>query len=109
MGQYDQGAPPQYPQSPPPIHHDAGPVPQNGYYNNPSGDPSYYNGTPNPYQQGGPGAYGPPQGQYGPPIVCWIGVLLLFGLFVLGGRDWMGRGRVVGRRLFCAWGLPEKQ
>ncbi|KAH9880966.1 hypothetical protein J1614_001459 [Plenodomus biglobosus] len=64
MGQYDQGAPPQYPQSPAPIHHDAGPAPQNGYYynNNGGGDPSYYNGSPNPYQQAGP-----PQGQYGAP------------------------------------------
>ncbi|RAR03521.1 hypothetical protein DDE83_008189 [Stemphylium lycopersici] len=67
---YDQGAPPQYPQAPPPIHHDAGPAPggmQPSYYNQGGGAPDYYGGSPNPYQQGQPGPYGPPPGQYGGP------------------------------------------
>jgi hypothetical protein len=63
----DQGAPPAYP---PPAHQDAGPAPggmQPSYYNQGGGQPDYYGGSPNPYQQGQPGPYGPPQGQYGPP------------------------------------------
>tara|TARA_R110002003_G_scaffold391_13_gene19493 strand:- start:161 stop:967 length:807 start_codon:yes stop_codon:yes gene_type:complete len=64
----DQGAPPQYPQSPPPAHYDAGPAPggMQPYYN--QGAPAnqdYYGNSPNPYQQQGQG-YGPPQG-YGQP------------------------------------------
>ncbi|KAF2821612.1 hypothetical protein CC86DRAFT_373458 [Ophiobolus disseminans] len=66
---YDnQGAPPQYPQSPPPAHYDAGPAPGGvqPYYNNQApGNADYYGNSPNPYQQ--QGQYGPPQGQYGQP------------------------------------------
>ncbi|ORY07294.1 hypothetical protein BCR34DRAFT_603953 [Clohesyomyces aquaticus] len=81
------GAPPAYPQSPPPIHHDAGspyppsqspyPAPgapgqyQQPYYGGSPAPPSnadYYGASPNPYQQGpNPYQQGPPPGQYGPP------------------------------------------
>ncbi|KAH3920167.1 hypothetical protein HBH56_000760 [Parastagonospora nodorum] len=63
-------APPAYPNEPPQAYR--GDQTQVGYYNNQAPNNDYYQGSPNPYQQGqgyGPpqGQYGPPQGQYGPP------------------------------------------